>query len=44
MAGVRIGAIGETTREALVAAGVTVDAVAPHADVGALIDALAKIE
>ncbi|HEX8953901.1 MAG TPA: uroporphyrinogen-III synthase, partial [Polyangia bacterium] len=44
LAGVRIGAIGETTREALVAAGVTVDAVAPHADVGALIDALAKIE
>ena len=44
LAGVRVGAIGETTREALVAAGVTVDAVPATPDVAALIDALAKIE
>ncbi|HEX6839849.1 MAG TPA: uroporphyrinogen-III C-methyltransferase [Polyangia bacterium] len=44
LAGVRIGAIGATTREALVAAGIAVDAVPPKPDVSALIDALAKIE
>ena len=44
LAGVRIGAIGATTRDALVAAGLAVDAVPPAPDVGALIDALSKIE
>jgi uroporphyrinogen III methyltransferase / synthase len=45
--GIAIGAIGETTRAALVAAGLAVDAVAPTPDVGALVTslaALAKIE
>jgi uroporphyrinogen-III synthase len=42
--GVRIGAIGDTTREALLAAGLTVDVVPPSPDVAGLIDALAKIE
>jgi uroporphyrinogen III methyltransferase/synthase len=47
LAGVRIGAIGETTRDALVAAGLVVDAVAATPDVAALITSLAappKIE
>jgi uroporphyrinogen III methyltransferase/synthase len=44
LAGARVGAIGATTRDALVAAGVVVDAVPEHPDVSALIDALAKLE
>jgi uroporphyrinogen-III synthase len=44
LAGVRIGAIGATTREALVAAGLAVTAVPPSPDVAHLIDALAKLE
>jgi uroporphyrinogen III methyltransferase/synthase len=42
--GVRIGAIGATTREALLAAGLAVDAVPENPDVSLLIDALSKIE
>jgi uroporphyrinogen III methyltransferase / synthase len=42
--GTSVGAIGETTRAALLAAGVSVDAVPERPDVGALIDALAKLE
>jgi uroporphyrinogen III methyltransferase/synthase len=44
LAGTRVGAIGETTRAALVDAGVAVDAVAARPDVAALIDALANLE
>jgi uroporphyrinogen III methyltransferase/synthase len=43
LAGTRIGAIGETTRAALAAAGVTVDAVADKPEVARLIDALANL-
>jgi uroporphyrinogen III methyltransferase / synthase len=43
LAGVRIGAIGETTRDALVAAGLTVDAVPETPDVSALITSLAAL-
>jgi uroporphyrinogen III methyltransferase / synthase len=43
LGGVRIGAIGETTRDALVAAGLTVDAVPATADVAALITSLAAL-
>jgi uroporphyrinogen III methyltransferase / synthase len=43
LAGVRIGAIGETTREALIVAGLDVDAVPPHADVAALVTSLAAL-
>jgi uroporphyrinogen III methyltransferase / synthase len=43
LAGVRIGAIGETTRDALVAAGLAVDAVPATADVAALITSLAAL-
>jgi uroporphyrinogen-III synthase len=42
--GVRVGAIGDTTREALLACGLDVHAVPSTPDVAALIDALAKIE
>ncbi len=44
LAGTRVGAIGGTTREALVAADDAVDAVPAHPDVAALIDALANLE
>jgi uroporphyrinogen III methyltransferase/synthase len=44
LAGLRIGAIGETTRAALLDAGLTVDAVPAHPDVASLIDALANLE
>ncbi|MGZ3408067.1 MAG: bifunctional uroporphyrinogen-III C-methyltransferase/uroporphyrinogen-III synthase, partial [Polyangia bacterium] len=43
LAGVRIGAIGETTRDALVAAGLVVDAVAATPDVAALVTSLAAL-
>ena len=43
LGGVRIGAIGETTRDALVAAGLTVDAVPPTPDVDALVTSLAAL-
>jgi len=43
LAGVRIGAIGETTRDALIVAGLAVDAVPPHADVAALVSSLAAL-
>jgi uroporphyrinogen III methyltransferase / synthase len=44
LAGARIGAIGETTRAALEAHKLAVDAVPPTPDVAALIDALCKLE
>ena len=43
LAGVRIGAIGETTRDALVACGLSVDAIPEHADVAALVTSLAAL-
>jgi uroporphyrinogen III methyltransferase/synthase len=44
LGGARIGAIGETTRSALIAAGVSVHAVPERPDLGLLIDALANLE
>lgn len=44
LAGVRIGAIGATTRAALVAAGLGVDALPAVPELGLLIDALASLE